>query len=72
MEYIKVRFESRLYGYTAGLVLELDKFEDMSVEELSRLFPYSESLKMQTLMRSKSYPTWNEAFLHNFDSENSK
>lgn len=67
MEYIKVRFESRLYGHTAGLVLELSKFENMSVEELSRIFPYSESLKMQTLMRSKSYPTWEEAFQHNFD-----
>lgn len=70
MEYIKVRFESKSYGHTAGLVLELDKFEDMSVEELSRLFPYSESLKMQRLIRSKSYPTWEEAFQHNFDTGN--
>ncbi len=67
MEYIKIRFESRPYGHTAGFVLELGRFEDMSLEEISRLFPYSESLKMKTLLRSKSYPTWEEAFQHNFD-----
>ena len=67
MEYIKVRFESKRYGNTAGLVLELNKFENMSVEDLSRLFPYIESMKMHTLIRSQSYPTWEEAFSHNFD-----
>jgi hypothetical protein len=66
-QYIKVRFTSAQHGSTAGLVMALDDYNHKSIEDISRLFPYSEAMKMQTLQRSKAYATWEDAFNHNFD-----
>jgi len=69
--FVKVRF-ARGRGdsqqATAGLVMEEADFNQKNVSEISKLFPYSESLKMQFLQVSKPYETWDEAFNHNFSS----
>lgn len=69
--YIKVRFTSKEHGVTAGLIFPESVYERMSVEKLSRHFPYSEALKMRMIERSKAYRTWEEAFLHSFDTKES-
>lgn len=66
-KYIKFRFRSRQNGATAGLVIDSRKFARLSVTELSRLFPYCESSKMQFLDRSPEYPSFEQAFSHSFD-----
>jgi len=66
--YRKVRFTSKANGSTAGLVIESDRFERMSITDFSRLFPYSEASKMRTLQVSPEFPTWEAAFDHSFES----
>ncbi len=63
--YRKFRFTSR-NGATAGLVIESDRFERMSITDLSRFFPYSEAQFMARLEVSPEYPTWEDAFNHSF------
>jgi hypothetical protein len=65
MTYVKFRFTSR-HGSTAGLIIETRKLEQMSVREVSRLFPYYEAGKMKRLQVSPQYQTWEEAFNHTF------
>lgn len=68
MRYRKIRFYSKQYGETAGLVIQHDGKTFHSVEELSRLFPMHEALKMQKFQSSPVFDTWNEAFAFEFPS----
>ncbi len=65
--YIKFRFTS-VKGSTAGLVMESCKFHATTVTALSRLFPYEESRYMKVIECSPEYPSWDEAFAHQFRS----
>ena len=65
--YLKFRFSSR-QGSTAGIVIESDKFSNLSITELSRFFPYSESRFMRELEVSSEFNSWREAFDFDFDS----
>ena len=65
--YLKFRFTSR-QGCTDGLVIESDKFSNLSITELSRFFPYSESRFMRELEVSREFENWREAFDFDFDS----
>ena len=65
--YLKFRFSSR-FGCTAGIVIESDKFSNLSITELSRFFPYSESRFMRELEVSREFNSWREAFDFDFDS----
>lgn len=61
----KFRFTSN-QGATAGLVIESDRFERLSVTDLSRFFPYSEARFMARLEVSPEFPAWEAAFNHVF------
>lgn len=63
--YLKFRFTS-CQGCTAGLVIESDKFSNLSITELSRFFPYSESRFMARLEVSPKFPSWEAAFNFQF------
>lgn len=65
--YSKVRFIGPLGAATAGLVFERGELARMTVSELSARFPMSEAMKMQRVQISRSYPTWNGAFAHEFE-----
>lgn len=60
--YTKVAFSSQ-FGKTAGLIFETDLLEAMTLQEISRHFPYSEAMKMQKILCSPPCKTWEEAFL---------
>jgi hypothetical protein len=60
----KIWFESDKHGQTAGLIVESTWLKDKSTSEVSRLFPYSECLKMERFNVSREYATWDEAFNH--------
>ena len=47
---------------TAALVLDSEELDEMSLPEISRLFPYSEAMKMMFLEMSTDYETEKEAF----------
>ena len=64
--YVKFRFTHPTNGATAGLIIEADIFKRRSITELSRWFPYYESSKMHTLESSPEYPSWDDAFNHEF------
>lgn len=64
--FVKVRFSSKKHGATAGLVMPTITYVELSVSELSRKWPYSEALKMETVEASKPYDTWEQAFAHEF------
>ena len=66
MRYRKIRFCSKQHGETAGLVIQHDGKTMHSIEELSRLFPISEALKMKKFQSSPIFDTWNEAFEFEF------
>ena len=66
MRYRKIRFYSKRHGATAGLVIQHDGKTFHSIEELSRLFPVSEALKMKRLQVSPIFATWNDAFEFEF------
>ena len=51
---------------TAALILDSDKLNDMSVTEVSKLFPYSESMKMMFLEISAKYDSFDDAFNADF------
>lgn len=63
----KVRFSSKEHGATAGVILSSRFIERNTVSEISRLFPYSESMKMETFEVSPAYETADAAFYHSFD-----
>ncbi len=63
----KVMFYSPKFGQTAGLVVKSDWLKDKSTSEISRLFPYSEAMKMTRLCVSQGFETWDEAFNHSFN-----
>ena len=63
--YQKIRFTARK-GSTAGLIFESYKLESMSLSDVSRFFPYSESGKMAKLQVSPEFNTWEEAFEYSF------
>lgn len=67
MKYGKVRFISKYNGNTSGIVLTNIQQQNMTISEISKLFPYSESLKMERLERSEYFTTWEEAFNFNMD-----
>ena len=52
-------------NWTAGLVLGEETL-DKSISELSRLFPYFESHKMETFHRSPPFDNWHQAFEFTF------
>ncbi len=66
MRYRKIRFYSKRHGETAGLVIQHDGKTMHSIEELSRLFPMSEAMKMERFQASPIFETWNEAFEFEF------
>lgn len=67
MGYIKFRFEKADgSAHTAGFVLSDSDFRKRSISELSRMYPYSEAMKMERFIASDPYPTWDEAFAHQF------
>lgn len=47
---------------TAGLILANEKLHDMSIGDISRLFPNSEAGKMGRLHTSPVFNSWDEAF----------
>jgi hypothetical protein len=51
---------------TAALVLESDKLSDMSVSEISQLFPYSECMKMMFLEISAKFDSVDAALNTDF------
>jgi len=67
--YVKVRFASPSHQ-TAGLVFSSSDLLKHNVSSLSRVFPYGEFLRMGTrlvsLQTSPEFPTWKEAFRHDF------
>lgn len=63
--YIKYRFTKEAEN-TAGIVISYDAFCKRSIEDLSRVFPYSECLKMGRLEISDVYQTELEAMNHEF------
>ena len=73
MSFQKVRFARNRRpdnpdDYTAGVILESTKLARMTVSDISRLFPYSETAKMAGMLQvSPTYDTWNGAFFHSFE-----
>jgi hypothetical protein len=39
----------------------------MTIGDISRLFPYSEAMKMERIHTSPVYDTWEAAFNHQFE-----
>ena len=68
-QYRKIRFTGPA-GATAGLILDTDKYKSMSIDQMSRLYPYTEANKMHRFEVSPVYATWEQAFEHEFDSVN--
>ena len=64
--YRKIRFYSKVYGPTAGLVVDATKLKAMTIQEISRLFPYTETMKMISFEQSEDYQTFELAFHHTF------
>ena len=56
---------------TAALILDSDKLDSMSVTEISKLFPYSESMKMMFLEISAKFDSFNDAFNADFTAKKS-
>ena len=51
---------------TAALILDSEKIDGMTVAEISKLFPYSESTKMVYLEISPEYDSFEDAFYADF------
>ena len=51
---------------TAALILDSEKIDGMTVTEISRLFPHSESTKMVYLEISPEYDSFEDAFYADF------
>ena len=56
---------------TAALILDSDKLDAMSVTEVSKLFPYSESMKMIFLEISGKFDSFDDAFNADFTAKRS-
>ena len=56
---------------TAALILDSDKLNNMSVTEVSKLFPYSESMKMIYLEISAKYDSFDDALNADFVAKRS-
>ena len=54
------------YQTTAALILDSEVIDTMTVTEISRLFPYSESTKMVFLEISPEYDSFEDAFNADF------
>mgnify|MGYP003334622648 FL=1 len=67
--YVKIRFASQSHQ-TAGLVLASSDLLKHNLASLSRMFPASEFLRLGSrlvrLETSPEFPTWEEAFQHDF------
>lgn len=67
MKYGKVRFISKFNGNTAGIVLTDKQQENLTIAQVSDLFPRSESMKMEKLQRSDYFDTFEQAFSYQFE-----
>ena len=67
-KFYKVRFTNGDES-TAGLVVKKSQIENMSVSDISRLFPYSEARKMKRLEQSPQMSSFDEAFYYDFDKQ---
>ena len=67
-QFVKFRFRS-IHGVTAGLVLAVSKYRELSISELSRMFPSWEAGKMHFIDCSDTYPTVEDAIHHTFEKE---
>lgn len=47
-------------------MLDFDRYDGMTVTELSKLWPNSESMKMGRLEKSRVHDTWEAAFNDDF------
>jgi len=56
---------------TAALILDSDKLDSMSVTEISKLFPYYESMKMMFLEISAKFDSFDDAFNADFAAKKS-
>jgi hypothetical protein len=65
MAFRKVRFSNGASA-TPGLVFDSDTLATKTVCEISRCFPYWESLKMRRLETSPPFDTWEGAFYYEF------
>ena len=54
------------YEATAAIILDSEVIDRMTVSEISRLFPYSESTKMVFLEISPEYDSFEDAFNADF------
>ena len=72
MQYQKVRFSNHATSTdpevcTAGIVLKSDQLRDMTVTDISRLYPMSEARKMRGVCQvSRKYDNYTDAFSHQF------
>ena len=66
--YKKVRFTNGS-EHTAGLIFDELELAKMSISDISRLFPYSESPKMRRIEFSPPFISWEGCFNHQFVSE---
>ena len=60
--FIRVWFESKQHGRTAGLIFPVEQLKGKSVSEISRYFPYSEAMKMERFFTSPLFDSWEDAF----------
>ena len=67
-QWVKVRFTSKAHGATAGLVIPVSTLCGETLQGISRMFPYTEALKMERIEWSEPYDTWEGAFGHEFQS----
>ena len=56
---------------TAALILDSEKLDRMSVTDVSKLFPYSESMKMIFLEISGKFDSFDDAFNADFSATRS-
>ncbi len=56
---------------TAALILDSDKLNDMTVSEISQLFPYSEAMKMVFLEISAKFDSFDAALNADFAAKKS-
>lgn len=64
--FTKVRFTNGTES-TAGLIVDSTKHNPNDVSAISRLFPYSESMKMKQYQRSPDFTEWLDAFAYTFE-----
>ena len=62
-KFIKIWFESKIHGQTAGLVVGKQWLERSTLSDVSRLFPYSEANKLVKFCRSPEFVSFEQALL---------